>query len=370
MVESFRSQAIFPYYPDLFKLKGMILPEIRAAFMIDEVLRTKIDGKTKPPGSLGFLERLAFQMGRFQNRPDPEVEPGCILVFAADHGAVASGASAYPKEVTQQMVKNILSGGAAISSLAKLHGLGLKVIDSGVDGSFEEHPDLIPAKTGMGTQDHSKGPAMSEEELELCEREGERIVEQCAHQGYRVLGFGEMGIGNSASASAIMALLHDRPLDECVGMGAGSVGQAFQKKKELLESSLSRVGALRDPRAILRQLGGFEIAQMQAAMKAAHRKGILVLVDGFISTLAFSLAYHQEADLFRNATFSHVSEEKGHELLLKDLGGDPLLRLSMRLGEGTGAAMAYPILRSAAAFLRDMASFEEAGVSGHKKEGE
>ncbi len=336
--------------------------------MIDDDLRARIDGKTKPVGSLGVIEELAFQIGKVQNRLEPEVAPGRILVFAADHGAVDSGASAYPKEVTHQMVNNILAGGAAISCFAKLHGLDLKVVDAGVDGHFEDHPDLMEAKAGPGTGDHSVASAMSQEELLFCEENGEKVAERCFQEGFRSLGFGEMGIGNSASASAIMALLHGRSIDECVGMGAASVGEAFRKKKELVQASLSRLGELQEPREILRQLGGYEIAQMQAAMRTAHRKGMLVLVDGFISTLAFSIARHQEADMMKSAIFSHVSEEKGHELLLKDLGGTPLLRLGMRLGEGSGVAMAYPILRSATAFLKDMASFDEAGVSGHEKD--
>lgn len=337
--------------------------------MLDDALKSKIDGKTKPPGSLGKLEGLAFQIGKVQGSSDPDAEPARILVFAGDHGATSSGASAYPKEVTYQMVKNILSGGAAISCFAKANGMDLKVIDAGVEGTFEDHPDLIPAKVGAGTEDHSRTSAMREEELDACENEGEKVVEQCTQAGYRTLGFGEMGIGNSASASAIMSLLYARPLDECVGMGAGSVGEAFRRKKGLIRTSLTRVGELEEARGILRELGGFEIAQMQAAMRAAHRRGLLILVDGFISTVAWSLAYHQDAAVLNSTVFSHVSEEKGHELLLEDLGADPLLRLGMRLGEGSGAAMAYPIVRSAASFLRDMASFEEAGVSGDQSKG-
>ena len=337
--------------------------------MIDDALKAKIDRKTKPPGSLGMIEDLAFRIGKVQNNTEPRVEPGRILVFAGDHGAVASGASAYPQEVTQQMVWNILSGGAAISCFADVHGLDLKVVDAGVDASFEGDPGLISAKVERGTADYFEAPAMTKGELEACEEKGGKVVERSFEEGYRTLGFGEMGIGNSASASAIMSFLHERPLEDCVGMGAGSVGKAFEKKKALIRASLSSLPSGTEPRELLRQLGGFEIAQMQAAMRAAHRKGILILVDGFISTISWSLAYHQEPDIQRSSIFSHVSDENGHELLLRDLGVKPLLSLGMRLGEGSGAAMAFPLLRAATTFLRDMASFEEAGVSGDKNSG-
>lgn len=369
MVERLRSFRSERKRKGMIEGQGINYSDIRVhqrSRMIEEALQAKIDGKTKPAGSLGRLESLAFRIGSFQNSLEPEVEPGGILVFAGDHGVSRAGASAYPREVTHQMVRNILEGGAAINCLAEAHGLDLQVIDAGVDAEFGDRDELIHAKIGRGTRDFSEGPAMTEDEFEACEKEGERIVRRSAASGYRVLGFGEMGIGNSTSAAAIMSKICGRKLDECVGIGAGSVGEAFRRKRDLLDRALSHHREADSAKEVLKAFGGFEIVQMQAAMKAAFRHDILLIVDGFISSTAFLAASREEPGIYRSAIFSHVSEEHGHSKLLEDLGGDPLLRLGMRLGEGTGAAMAYPLLRSATSFLNGMASFDSAGVSGDK----
>jgi len=327
-------------------------------------LQARIDGKTKPPGSLGRLETLALQLGLIQNTLTPRLAKPHILVCAGDHGAAKAGVSAYPQDVTWQMVENFLAGGAAINALARTAGMALTVVDAGVNHDFGVRPGLIDAKVAPGTANYLEGPAMSAAQRDAAIAHGGKIVHALANDGCNVLGFGEMGIGNTASASLITHCLTGAPLAACVGRGTGLDDAGLERKRMLLAQALPRyLGAHDDAPAVLAQFGGFEIAMLAGAMLVAAERRMLLLIDGFIVTAALLVAARLSPAILGYCVFAHRSDEAGHAVQLDHLGAEPLLQLGMRLGEGTGAALAYPLVAAAAAFLDEMASFESAGVS-------
>ena len=327
-------------------------------------LQARIDGKTKPPGSLGRLEALALQLGLIQNTLTPRLTRPHILVCAGDHGAAKAGVSAYPQDVTWQMVENFLAGGAAINVLARAAGMALTVADAGVNHDFGARPGLIDAKVAPGTANYLEGPAMSAVQRDAALAHGGKIVHALADDGCNVLGFGEMGIGNTAAASLITHCLTGAPLAVCVGRGTGLDDAGLERKRALLSQALPLyAGAHDDALAVLAQFGGFEIAMLAGAMHAAARRRMLLLIDGFIVTAALLVAARLAPAILDYCVFAHRSDEAGHAVQLEHLGAEPLLQLGMRLGEGTGAALAYPLVAAAAAFLDEMASFESAGVS-------
>lgn len=329
-------------------------------------LRHIIDQKTKPLGALGKLEELAFQIGSVLGTVQPELTHPHVLVFAADHGiAAAHPVSAYPQAVTAQMVLNFLHGGAAINVFCRQHGLELYVINAGVNSDgFDPHPILWNASAGRGTSDYTRQNAMTGAELETCFAAGREAVRKVVAKGCNVLGVGEMGIGNTSSASLILHLLKHHPLEDCVGTGTGVTEAGWNAKLAILKQAASLHRNASSPEEILQAVGGFEIAQMTAAFLEACEQNLLILVDGFIASAAFLLAQAIQPDIRKQAVFCHLSDEKGHRLLLQDLEAEPLLQLHLRLGEGTGCPLAYPLLQSATAFLNEMASFESAQVSG------
>ena len=330
--------------------------------LIPELERT-IDNKTKPPGSLGKLEALARQIGRIQNTCTPVLQKPLIIVFAADHGIAEEGiVNPYPQEVTYQMVYNFLAGGAAINVFSRQHGIRLKVVDAGVKHDFPDHPDLIKAKIGNGTQNYLYSPAMSGDDCLKALEKGGQIVEQAHQEGCNIIGFGEMGIGNTSSAALLMSAITGIPIENCVGKGTGTDEAGLAQKTEVLRKVLQRHSPDGSAFNTLSTLGGFEIAMMCGAMLRAAEKGMTVLVDGFIATAALLVASRIDGNVQDYCIFCHRSGEKGHKALLEFLQADPLLDLGMRLGEGTGAAMAYPLIQSAAGFLNEMASFQSAGV--------
>lgn len=328
-----------------------------------EKIKHKIDTKTKPIGALGQLEAIATKVCLVQNTLQPHLKHPTILVFAADHGIAQSGVSAYPKEVTAQMVINFLNGGAAINVFCRQHGIALKIVDAGVDFDFEEHPDLIDAKVGKATQNYLLEPAMTPSQLEDCFGKARQIVNEVARSGCNVIGFGEMGIGNTSSASLLMSVLCDLPIEACVGRGTGLTDDQLSCKTETLGRALHRHPKPKDVRDALTLFGGFEIAQICGSLLAAYEKNMLLLIDGFIATAAYLCAYQLHPAIHKNAVFCHQSDEQGHQRMLDFLGARPLLQLGLRLGEGTGCAVAYPILESAVRFVNEMSSFSDAGVS-------
>jgi len=326
-------------------------------------LQQKIDNKTKPLGALGELETLALQIGHIQNTLTPQLSNPTILVFAADHGMAMEGVSAFPTEVTAQMVHNFLQGGAAINVFCQQHDMAIQVIDAGVNTDFPMHPHLINAKIAKGTKNYLQQPAMTEIELNQCFEKSHDIVENVVQQGCNIIGFGEMGIGNTSSASLIMSQLCDIPLEKCVGRGTGLNDEQLQHKLSRLTQAQQHHKNVTSAKQVLATWGGFEIAQMCGAMLAAYEKNMILMIDGFIASAAFLVAKHIEPTIQDNAIFCHLSDEQGHQLLLNYLKAKPLLQLGMRLGEGTGCAVAYPIINSAVTFLNQMASFDSAGVS-------
>lgn len=332
---------------------------------LDDALRAAIDQKTKPLGSLGRIERLAFQIGRVRQSLRPTLDRPHIVVCAADHGAAKAGISAYPQEVTWQMVENFLAGGAAINVFARANGLELLIVDCGVAHEFGPRPGLIDAKVGAGgTASYLSGPAMTEAQCRQALDNGAQIIARLATEGCNVVGFGEMGIGNTASASLITHCLTGAPLPECVGRGTGLDDAGLARKRALLQQALEAWPERRaEPLAVLARFGGFEIATMAGGMLEAARRRMLVLVDGFISGAAALVAARLAPAFLDYAVFSHLSQEPGHRLQLAALGAEPLLDLDLRLGEGTGCALAWPLVKCAAAMLAEMASFDEAGVA-------
>jgi len=323
-------------------------------------LQQRVDRLTKPVGSLGRIEALAVQIGLVQRSERPRLAAPQMLVFAADHGLAAQGVSAYPSDVTWQMVENFLGGGAAISVLAEQHGLALHVVDAGVRHRFEPRPRLIVRKIGDGTADSSLGPAMSAEQCERAIEAGREIV--AARPGNVVL-LGEMGIGNTSAAALLLARLSGRDIAECTGRGTGLDDAGLQRKLDVLRRVLARHESAVSPLAALAAFGGFEIAMMAGAALQAAALRRLVVVDGFISGAAVLVAAALAPAMLGYCVFAHRSNEAGHALLLDHLKAEPLLDLGLRLGEGSGAALAWPLIDSAWRLLDRMASFDSAGVS-------
>jgi nicotinate-nucleotide--dimethylbenzimidazole phosphoribosyltransferase len=327
-------------------------------------LQNKVDNKTKPLGALGKLERIAIQIGSIQNSLEPQLIKPTIVVFAGDHGIVKEGVSPYPQKVTYQMVFNFLQGGAGINVFAKQHGIEIKVVDAGVNFNFETHPDLINGKIDTGTRSYLSEPAMTQDQCHAAINKGGDIVEEIRKAGCNIIGFGEMGIGNTSSAAILMSLLCDIPLDDCIGRGTGLDDGGLQKKKAVLKSAIMNQHQFdKTPIGILKTFGGFEIAMMCGAMLKAAELEMILLIDGFIATSALLVASKINQYILEYCIFAHQSDEQGHRLMLEHLHAEPLLSLDMRLGEGTGVAVAYPMIASAVHFLNQMASFESAGVN-------
>ena len=331
---------------------------------LNEELQKKIDTKTKPIGSLGKLEKLALQLGRIQTTLSPSLKNPTILVFAGDHGIVEEGVSPYPQEVTMQMVSNFLSGGAAINVFCRQNHINLHVVDAGIKGDLNKKSNLVSSKIAHGTKNFAKHPAMTKEQCEFAILKGAELSRKLPAKDCNVIGFGEMGIGNTSSASALMNRYTGLPIEMCVGKGTGLDGLGVFRKREILEKALKKHEEIKDPLSILATFGGFEIVMMVGAMLESAVMGRILLIDGFIATSALLAASKISPKVSGYAVYSHRSDELGHEEMLKYLQADPIVSLRMCLGEGTGSAVVFPILRSAVAFLDEMASFESAHISG------
>ena len=324
-------------------------------------LQHRIDHLTKPLGALGRIEALALQIGLIQGTTSPALHAPHLLVLAADHGIAAQGVSAYPAAVTPQMVLNMLAGGAAVSVLARQNNLTLKVVDCGVNHDFAAHPDLIVAKANRGSADSSLGPALTRADCDFALAQGQAIVRSLPGN---VLLLGEMGIANTSAAALLMTRLTGLQLAECVGRGTGLDDAGLAHKTAVLQRALVRHADVNAPLAMLAAMGGAEIATMcGAVLQAAHERRVIV-VDGFITTAAVAVAAALSPFVLQRCVFAHGSAEQGHGRWLEWLGVQPLLDLGLRLGEGSGAALAWPLLPAAVRLLNEMASFESAGVSG------
>lgn len=355
---------------------------------LKEQLQFVIDNKTKPPGALGQLEAIALQAGQVQQNIRPVIRNPHIVIFAGDHGIAATGlVNPYPQEVTAQMVLNFMNGGAAINVFCRQHGIVLTIVDAGVNYDF--NPDsshtvplqerqakgqFINAKIGYGTRNYMEAPAMTMEELMQAMTEGERIVEEISLSGCNTIGFGEMGIGNTSSASLIMCAITGIPVEDCVGRGTGANESQLRLKTTTLKSVfdlykhfLQNKKGPQLAHAVLSTMGGFEIVMMMGAYCKAAERRMLIMVDGFIATAALLCAKLVREDITDYCIYAHTSGEQGHQGMLKYLKAEPVLNLGMRLGEGTGAALAIPLVQSAVNFLNEMASFESAGVSEKEK---
>lgn len=326
-------------------------------------LKKRIDSKTKPPGSLGMLEDLALKIGLILKTDKPCISNPQILVFASDHGVTEEGISAFPSEVTAQMVLNFLSGGAAINVFCRQHKIGLGVVNAGVKGSFESVNGLINRPVDFGTNNFCREPAMSIQQLDQALNLGASLVAERHRQDCNVIGFGEMGIGNTTSAAALMSFYLDLAPKDCIGRGTGIDDEGLKRKEKAITVARELHSDKTQPREILAAVGGFEIAAIAGGMLKAKELNMVILVDGFIASAAALAASMMESSTKDNMIFCHVSAEQAHKLLLDKMDAKPILDLNLRLGEGSGVAVAFPLLHSATLFLENMASFESAGVS-------
>ncbi len=330
---------------------------------LEVALQKKIDSKTKPLGALGELENLAFKIGMIQNTLTPKISKPAIVVFAGDHGIALKGeVNPFPQEVTAQMVYNFVSGGAAINVFCKTNVANLKVVDAGVNHSFPKNLDIVNAKLGYGTKNYQEEPAMTSKQCEEALNKAGYIVSKIHSEGCNTIGFGEMGISNTSSAALLMSYFTNIPITECVGSGTGLDAEGVTKKSQILSEVYNKYNP-KSPLEALATFGGFEIAMLCGAILKASELKMIVIIDGFIVTSALLVAQAIKPNILDYCVFAHNSNEQGHTKMLEFLEVNPLLSLGLRLGEGTGAALAIPLLKASVDFLNDMASFESAGVS-------
>ncbi|MCZ4309745.1 MULTISPECIES: nicotinate-nucleotide--dimethylbenzimidazole phosphoribosyltransferase [Vibrio] len=343
-----------------------------------QYIQHRIDQKTKPLGALGLLEKVAHQLALIQSQGKEaavehiELNKPSIIIFAGDHGIADEGVSIAPSAVTQQMVLNFLSGGAAINCFCAVNNIDITVVDTGILLPVESDSDmLISQRLGTRTNNFANEAAMSLETVERGIELGTELVSRTISNGTNIIMFGEMGIGNTSSASAILSALANRAAAECVGLGTGINNEQLARKVAVVEQGVARCKGLeltdlkdiKGLKEVLAQVGGYEIVQMVGGFLGAYQNRTPVLVDGFIVSVAAYVATLIEPSCRDYMIFAHRSEESGHKILLELLDAEPLLDLGLRLGEGTGAALAMPIIRAAAEFYNNMASFESAGVT-------
>ncbi len=331
--------------------------------------RSHLDALTKPLGSLGQIEDIAAQMVSIRQERFAEPLRKAVYVFAADHGVAAEGVSAYPSAVTYQMVLNFLRHGAAINVLAELHHVAINIVDVGVDADFAAVEGILHHKVRRDTRNMLREPAMSEAELAQALGVGLALAKEAKAHAHTLLAIGEMGIGNTTAASAITSLLTNQPAALVTGRGTGLASEAYKRKQQVVEAINEKhfpraaEGAPAAPLNILRCVGGLEIAAMTGMILGAARHGIAIVADGFISTSAAAIAFAIEPNVRGYLFAGHQSEEPGHRVLLEYLNLQPILSLRMRLGEGSGAVLAMPLIESAMALYNHMATFTSAGVS-------
>lgn len=352
----------------------MVLKEIKSMItdidggLLDQAQK-RLDNLTKPQGSLGRLEEFTKQIVAITGRQMPVLDKKAIFTFAGDHGVADEGVSAFPKEVTAQMVLNFIHGGAGINVLARHAGADVVVVDIGVAQEFEgiERENFISKKVVRGTRNMRKGPAMTPQEALRCLEVGAELAEEYARRGYVMFGTGEMGIGNTTPSSAITAVMTGRNIEEVTGRGTGINDEAWRRKVEVIRDSISvNKPDVTDPVDVLAKVGGAEIGGIAGLILGAAAKRIPVVIDGFISTAGALIAYAIEPRSRDYMFAAHNSQEIGHRALLEKIGLRPILDLDLRLGEGTGAALAMLLIEAGVKIYREMATFEEAAVANKK----
>lgn len=328
-----------------------------------EALIDKINNLTKPKGSLGVLEDLALQIGLIQQNLSPTLSHPHNVLFAADHGIVEEGVSKSPKEITWQQLSNFLHGGAGVNFLCRQHGFKLVLVDSGVDYDLPYEKGIINCSVGRGTRSFLKGPAMSMEEMELCLERGAKITDMIHADGCNVVSFGEMGIGNTSPSSIWMHLLTGISLEQCVGAGSGLDSEGIRHKYNVLKQSVDHYAGDGSAENIIAWFGGYEMVMAIGGMLRAAELKMIILVDGFIMTNCMLAASKLHPEVLSYAIFGHQGDETGHKLVLDAMKVHPLLNLGLRLGEGTGAICAYPIVVSSVNMMNEMDNFAHASIT-------
>ncbi len=333
-----------------------------------EIAQKRLDNLTKPPGSLGRLEEFARRLVAIYKDTMPDIPRKVVFTFAGDHGVAEEGVSAYPSEVTRQMVFNFINGGAGINVLARHAGAEVVVVDIGVNHDFEDIQGLEKRKVLYGTKNMAKGPAMSREEALGCIEVGVELARQYAERGYRMFATGEMGIANTTPSSAIAAVITGRDVSEVTGRGTGIGDEALKRKVDVIKRAIEiNSPDPSDPVDVLSKVGGAEIGGIAGLCLGAASLGLPVVVDGFISTAGALIAYALNPSVRDYMFAAHNSQEVGHRVMLEHMGLRPILDLDLRLGEGTGAALAMTIIDAGLKIYREMATFDEAGVTGEKQ---
>lgn len=337
----------------------IIKPDIE----IREKLQEKIDNLTKPKAALGVLEDLALQIGWIQQSLEPCLKNPCHIVFAGDHGIAAEGVSPSPQEVTYQMVANFWAGGAGINFLARQHHFDLKIVDAGVNFDFKPEDPIINKKIRKSTRNYLHEAAMTREEMELALQRGAECVDDCFKQGCNVIGFGEMGITNTSSSALWMTYLTGIPLDKCIGAGCDHSGKIIEHKYKILKQAQENYRGDASTEDITAYFGGYEMVMAVGAMLQAAEKKMIILIDGFIMTNCLLAASKLNPNVLHYSIFGHQGDESGHKFVLQYLNAKPILNLGLRLGEGTGALCAYPIIDSAVRMINEMNSFRKIQVT-------
>ncbi len=346
------------------KIKEVIGQITPLDYKLMKTAQVRLDNLTKPLGSLGRLEELAKLIVGITGKENPKFKNKVIFTFAGDHGITQEGVSAYPKEVTAQMVYNFLKGGAGINVLARHVGVRVVVADLGVAEELKPHPNLVIKKINYGTKNMAKEPAMAESEAIKSIETGIAIFEDEFKKGIDIIGTGEMGIGNTTPSSAITAVLTKKSIEDVTGRGTGISEEGLNNKIAVIKKALElNKPDPNDPIDVLSKVGGFEIGGLAGVILSAASRKIPIVIDGFISGAAALIAYHLEPKTKEYMIASHCSAEKGHKVILEHLGLKPLLDLNLRLGEGTGAALGISIIEAAIKILTQMATFKSAGVS-------
>jgi nicotinate-nucleotide--dimethylbenzimidazole phosphoribosyltransferase len=330
---------------------------------IRSFLQDKIDNKTKPKGSLGRLEEIAMQIGWIQQTLSPQLNHPCHIVFAGDHGIAAEGVSLSPQEVTYQMIANFRNGGAGVNFLARQHHFDLKIVDAGVNFDFKADDPILDKKIRKSTRNYLHEAAMTREEMELALARGAECVQDCFEAGCNIISFGEMGIANTSSSSLWMTYLTGIPLAKCIGAGCDHTGNIIDHKHNVLKQAMKNYKGDASAEDIIRYFGGYEMVMTIGAMLKAAEKKMVILIDGFIMTNCLLAASKLNPEVIHYCLFGHQGDEAGHKLVLDYLGAKPLLNLGLRLGEGTGALCAYPIVESAVRMINEMNSFKEIRVT-------